>query len=127
MRKTVTIDRPYRDFTKAFAYQIVRIFIVKNSPLCGLLKLVHNSHDFISHAAGSDQTSDRFPFVVSDREFVERSNRAGYEKDDVAGPHQNNVATLQPKPRVDYRVAGVGWQKIVLNMSLSFGAGEIPM
>src|SRR5213082_3581663 len=65
---------------------------------------------FVRDAVGSDQAADNFRFIVSNRKFVQRPNRTGNKKYDLARSHQHDVAAFQTKAGVDNCVASAGWQ-----------------
>ena len=61
-----------------------RIVIINNTRLCWFLERLDESLEFISNSAGAHQTTNDFSFIVRNRKFVERANRAGNEQHDIA-------------------------------------------
>jgi len=61
---------------------------------------------------------------VRDCEFVERAHRSGDKQNDIAGAHQNNVASFQAKAGIDDQVTSIERQFVSTNVFLTVVRGR---
>src|SRR2546430_508923 len=90
---------PYR--ANAGIDEFRRIGVLKDLRSTLLRKLRQEIISLIGDSTSTPQTADNLPFIVSNRKFIERAHRACDEQYDVAGSHQNDIASLQTKAGVD--------------------------
>src|SRR5437016_14461677 len=64
--------------------QSLRIVMIENACPCLFLKRFDEPLNFIRNSAAASQTTNDFSFIVRNRKFVERANRAGNEHHDIA-------------------------------------------